>query len=327
MSQSSSSARRPRRRRTNMSEDFEAFVRQNDFACWCGERSATVFCRQNFRRRFAALKCLACGTHRILPKAIHDQAQAEQLYNDEHHTRAALSPKFVERNVATILRRIDRLGIRFRPGMTVIDVGCSEGLLVETIRRKWNCRVFGVDVDERTIASARTKFPEVTFLCGLAHGQMRSLPKADVVIASAILEHVTDPPQFVSGLAELLQPGGVLFILTPNARSFHYWVARSWWRELLSVGEHIFLFTPASLELLARRCSLEVVKTITDYDALLPPRLPGSFREVALWGWTLTRFVVKAICMNVPHGKSGDILCAALRKSAPQGQPAAPRRG
>lgn len=309
-----------------MNEDFEAFVRQNDFACWCGERSATVFCCQNFRRRFAALKCLACGTQRILPKAIRDQAQAEQLYNDEQHTRAALSTKFVEGNAATILRRIDRLGIRFRPEMTVIDVGCSEGLLLETIRRKWNCRVFGVDVDERTIASARTKFPKITFLCGLAQSQMLSLPKADVVIASAILEHVTDPPQFLSGLAELLQPDGLLFILVPNAQSLHYWVARSWWRELLSLGEHIFLFTPASLELLARRCGLEVEKTITGYDSLLLPGLPGSFRGAALWVWTLTRFVVKALCMNIPHGKSGDILCAALRKSAPEIQPAAPRR-
>lgn len=309
-----------------MNEDFEAFVRQNDFACWCGERSATLFCRQTFRRRFAALKCLACGTQRIVPKAIHDQAQAEQLYNDEHHTRASLASKFVEGNAARILRRIDRLGIRFRPEMTVIDVGCSEGLLVETIRRKWNCRAFGVDVDERTIATARTKFPEVTFLCGLAQGLMSSLPKADVVIASAILEHVTDPPHFLSGLAELLQPGGVLFILIPNAQSLHYWVARSWWRELLSLGEHIYLFTPASLELLARRCGLEVVRTITDYDGLLLPGLPGSFREMALWAWTITRFVVKAICMNVPHGKSGDILCAELRQSAPERQPAVPRR-
>ena len=310
---------------TKMNENFEAFVRKNDFACWCGERSATVFCRQNFRRRFAALKCVACGTQRILPKAIHDQAQAQQLYNDEQHTRAALSSEFVEGNAATILRRIDRLGIHFRPEMTVIDVGCSEGLLVETIRRKWNCRVFGVDVDERTIASARTKFPEVTFLCGLAQGQMASLPKADVVIASAILEHVTDPTQFVTGLAGLLKPGGVLFILIPNAHSLHYRIARSWWRELLSVGEHIFLFTPGSLELLAQRCGLEVVKTITDYDRLLTPRLPGSFREAAIWIWTVTRFVVKAICMNVPRGKSGDILCAVLRKPAAQGQPAARR--
>ena len=104
------------------------------------------------------------------------------------------------------------------------------------------------------------------------------------------------------------------------------WVARSWWRELLSLGEHIFLFTPASLELLARRCGLEVVKTITDYDGLLLPGLPSSFRGTALWVWAFTRFVVKAICMNVPHGKCGDILCAALRKSAPASQPVTPRR-
>jgi len=310
-----------------MNKEFEAFVRQHDFACWCGEQSGTVFCRQAFRRRFAALKCRACGTHRILPRAIQDQDQAERLYNDDQHSRALLASKFLEGNAAAILRRLDRLGICFRPEMTVVDVGCSDGLLVETIRRKWGCRVFGVDVDERSIASARTRFPRVTFLCGLAQSEMRSLPKADVVIASAILEHVTDPPQFVAGLAELLQPGGVLFMLTPNARSLHYWVARSWWRELLSVGEHIFLFTPASLELLARRCGLEVVKTITDYDALLRPGWPGSFRDGALWLWTLTRCAVKAICMTVPHGMSGDILCAALRKPAPQGPPAAPRHG
>ncbi len=297
-----------------MHKDFSDFVQQHDYPCWCGSSISHLFCRQRFRRRFAVMECRACGTQRILPKALQSQSDAGHLYNKEAHTRAELEARVVAATATRILKRIEKVGLRFDAGMTVVDVGCSEGLLLETIRHKYQCKVFGVDVDERTIARARRNYPEVNFLHGLAHEQLPNLPKADVVIASAILEHVTDPQQFLSELAGLLKPNGQIFLLTPNAASFHYRVARSWWRELLAIGEHIYLFSPTSLAKLALRCGLLVESVTTDYDRLVFPNVPRSLFGTVVCAWSWIRCVVKAACLLCPRKLPGDILSARLEQ-------------
>lgn len=292
------------------------FVEQHDYPCWCGESRARTFCRQQLGRRFVVRQCLGCGTHRILPKAIADAGAAQELYNDAQHTRAGFSPAIAAENVRRILRRIESVGISFSPESTVVDVGCSEGLLLETIRKTHGCRVVGVDVDERALARARRDFPQVTFLSGLAQELHGQLPPADVVIASAILEHVVSPVEFVAQLGRLLKPGGKIFLLTPNAASFHYRLARSWWRELLAIGEHVFLFTPSSLKLVAEKSGLHVQRVATDYDYLILPKLavPRSLKAAVILPWSYFRTGVKAACMTLPPGLSGDILFASLEK-------------
>ena len=292
------------------------FIEQHDYACWCGERRARTFCRQRLGRRFVVRQCLGCGTHRILPKAIATTAAAQQLYNDDQHTRAGFSPEIAAENVRRILRRLERVGIGFDQGSTVVDVGCSEGLLLETIRQKFGCRVVGVDVDERALTRARRDFPQVAFHSGLAQDLHGQLPLADAVIASAILEHVVSPVEFLEQLRRRLKPGGKLFLLTPNAASFHYRLARSWWRELLAIGEHVFLFTPQSLRAVAEKSGLHVSSLATDYDYLILPKLafPRSLKAAAILPWSWFRTGVKAACMTLPPGNAGDILFASLEK-------------
>src|SRR5437016_1508654 len=130
------------------------FIESHDYACWCSEHRAQTFCSQMIGRRFAVMQCSGCGTHRILPKAIHSGSAATQLYNDPRHTRAELPPAIATENVRRILRRMERVGIGFDANSTVVDVGCSEGLLLETIRKQSGSRVVGVDVDERALERA-----------------------------------------------------------------------------------------------------------------------------------------------------------------------------
>ncbi len=196
------------------------FIEQHDYPCWCGESRARIFCRQRLGRPFAVQQCPGCGTHRILPKAIATAKAAQELYNDAEHTRAGFSPAIAAENVRRILRRIERVGISFEKESTVVDVGCSEGLLLETIRKRHGCRVVGVDVDERALARARRDFPQVTFLAGLAQDLQGQLPLADVVIASAIIEHVLNPVEFVEQLQRLLKPGGETIFAHAQRREF-----------------------------------------------------------------------------------------------------------
>ena len=288
------------------------FVSAHDYPCWCGTRAATVFCAQMFRRKFVALACEACGTHRILPRALHTQSEATDVYNLEEHTRAVIPNSVLEENARKILERIQQVGIVFAGGKTVIDIGCSDGLLIDTIRERWSCQVIGVDVDQRSIHLARQKYPNVNFIHGRFDEVIDTLPAADVVIASAILEHVTSPPEFLSMLKHLLKPGGQLFLLTPNSESRNYRIQRSWWRELLAIGEHIYLFGPRSIGILADQAGLETRTMATAYDPTILRFGIRSPKELIVLCWSLVRYSVQRLCQLKGDDLKGDILSVRL---------------
>ncbi len=265
-----------------------------------------------FRTKFAVLKCDPCGTQRIVPRVLSDQSDAARLYNEADHTRVAIPVERIEWGVRRILKRMDEVGIRFQAGMTVIDVGCSEGMLADRIRASFGCDVTGIEVDALALEKARKLHPNTKFVHGLFQDHFGDLPKADVVIASAILEHVTHPPDFLRDLGKLLKPNGQLFILTPNTRSLNYRLIQSWWRELLSIKEHIYLFDPTSLPTVASRAGFEVSQVGTDYDQIIFCWDFRSVKNVVVTLYAIYRNAIKFVCRSLPVGLTGDILYARL---------------
>src|SRR5262249_39843542 len=142
-------------------------------------------CHQLFGRRpFAVLECRACGTHRLLPKALSDQSAAETLYNEYYapelgeNDRGKSGQKMLERLAAT--------GVSLTRNANVLDVGCGSGLLLNTICRSFGCSGRGIDVDRRRIEKARAQANGATFQCGLFDASTIT-EVYDVVIANAVL--------------------------------------------------------------------------------------------------------------------------------------------
>lgn len=289
----------------------EEFRRQHDYPCWCGQTEARLVCRQLFGRRpFVVLNCAACGTHRILPRALSDQSAAESLYNEY---QVEFSGAELEKIRNNILRRCRQVDMPFDRQKRVLDVGCGSGYVLNAVCDQFDCEGRGIDVDKRRIALARSRARRAEFECGLFDPAQLGRPY-DVILFNAVLEHVVDPVRFLQQLNAALTPGGSLFVLTPNARSLSYRVLGSWWRELLSIGEHIYLFSPESLAACAQQAGLKVVSFSSD-DDLGTPRLElGSLRRVAISLWWCYRESVKRVARWIGHPASGDILYAHLKK-------------
>jgi 2-polyprenyl-3-methyl-5-hydroxy-6-metoxy-1,4-benzoquinol methylase len=289
------------------------FIRKHDFPCWCGERAASLVCRQFFgRRRFAVLRCNACGTHRILPRALHDQSAAEKLYNTYENPGVVAEEEraFIKK----MLRRLNDVDLQIPSKARVLDVGCGNGCLLDGICRTFDCTGKGIDVDQRRIQTALSRNSPAQFECGLFDAAKVD-SQYDIVISSAVIEHVIDPVGFLKQLAGGLRPGGSLFLLTPNASSLNYRWLGSWWRELLSIGEHIYLFTPESLASCAERAGLGLVNERSDFDwgALRLEFSSGRNAVVTLWAGYCQ--LVKRFSSMVASSKTGDILYAHFRKA------------
>jgi 2-polyprenyl-3-methyl-5-hydroxy-6-metoxy-1,4-benzoquinol methylase len=288
-----------------------------DYPCWCGARSAQRVCHQSWGRRpFLVLRCLSCQTHRILPRALQDAASVEGLYN---HYEAPFSENEVSALAHSILQRCAEVGVVFGADKAVLDVGCGHGAVLNALCEQFGCAGLGVDVDQRRIDYARAHATRARFGRGLF--QARDLDRQyDIILCNAVIEHVLDPVAFLRELAAALAPGGSLFVLTPNAASLAYRLLGSWWRELLSIGEHIYLFSPESLARCADAAGLRTLASATAYDRSPAGLRFDGARQALISGWWLYRQGVKRAAQAFSGRLRGDILYTRLQQVGDTGR-------
>jgi len=106
-------------------------------------------------------------------------------------------------------------------GETVLDVGCSEGILALLLARE-GLRVTGVDLNRQALAYARellsAERPEVQARVKLIEADFFTCPinqTFDTVVLGEILEHVVTPQRLLERALACLAPGGRLVLTTP----------------------------------------------------------------------------------------------------------------
>lgn len=103
----------------------------------------------------------------------------------------------------------------------LLDIGCSDGVLVSGALRKCK-RAVGLDVDEGMLHRARTLYPEAEFY----HGSADDLPFDDATFSAIsmldVLEHVPDPVAPLKEVDRVLRPGGRLILSVPHRGTFGF---------------------------------------------------------------------------------------------------------
>lgn len=150
-------------------------------------------------------------------------------------------------------------------GSRVLDVGCGGGLLAEALART-GARVTGIDLAPAMIEVARLHAAEsalaVDYRLSSAEAVAAAEPAGfDVVTCMEMLEHVPEPAAMAATLAQLLRPGGALFVSTinRNLRSFLLAiVGAEYVLNLIPRGTHEYerLIRPAELARWARAAGL-----------------------------------------------------------------------
>lgn len=143
----------------------------------------------------------------------------------------------------------------------VLDVGCGGGLLSEELARA-GARVTGIDLAPGMIEVARLHAHEqgldIDYRAEPAEALAAHEPGSfDVITCMEMLEHVPDPQALLRAFAQLLRPGGRLFVSTinRNLRSFLLAiVGAEYLLNLLPRGTHEYerMIRPAELARWAR---------------------------------------------------------------------------
>src|SRR2546423_2737770 len=195
-------------------------------------------------------RCERCGTV-AQPSLPHGDALLE-LYRhmrDEHYLDEE------EGRRATARRLLDEIG-RHTGGGRLLDVGCGHGLLLDEARRR-GYEAEGLELSEHASAHARG-------VLGLTV-HARTLddlvadpepPRHAAIVLADVLEHLDDPSKAIDHCASLLEPDGVLCVVTPDPGSRTARLAGAgWWGYLPA---HTFLLPRRTLRGVLEERGLEV---------------------------------------------------------------------
>lgn len=125
---------------------------------------------------------------------------------------------YIRDNVATHFGRDPRAAKPFEK-LRFLDIGCGGGLLCEPMARL-GAKVVGADASETNIEVARLHASEsdvtVDYRAETAEALADQGEKFDVILNMEVVEHVGDVDFFIAKCAEMLNPGGIMFVATIN---------------------------------------------------------------------------------------------------------------
>jgi SAM-dependent methyltransferase len=101
----------------------------------------------------------------------------------------------------------------------VLDAACGAGYGTNLLAAAARAAT-GVDLDPRSIAQARARYPDAEFV----EGDIRQLPfdaaAFDLVVCFETIEHVGDPERALDEMRRVLSSDGMLLISTPNKHQY-----------------------------------------------------------------------------------------------------------
>lgn len=101
----------------------------------------------------------------------------------------------------------------------VLDVGCSSGVFGNSVKKQFNCEVWGIEPDKRAAQKAQTLLDKVYNTFFDEHIDLQNR-KFDCIIFNDVLEHLVNPFDALELCKRNLSSNGVIVSSIPNIRFF-----------------------------------------------------------------------------------------------------------
>jgi SAM-dependent methyltransferase len=175
-----------------------------------GEKASKII-----NEKYLVVQCNICQYYFLDPNVKFTQDKWEYLYNSEYFpkpTKWHLKQRELDRkNRFDNLQNYSSLNI-----VNFLDVGCGEGYsLLEAYNRGWES--YGVDIFDNRLEEIKNK---------TSHFVKSDLLDAsfpdnffDIIYLDSVLEHVTNPLEYLIEINRILKKGGLVYIGVPNEDS------------------------------------------------------------------------------------------------------------
>jgi 2-polyprenyl-3-methyl-5-hydroxy-6-metoxy-1,4-benzoquinol methylase len=145
----------------------------------------------------------------------------------------------------------------------ILDFGCGNGNNLRRLSRLGYSDLVGFDFDPHASACVLDQ----GFICYSKWDDVSKEGDYDVVFLNHVIEHLPNPRSSLTEIFEVIRPGGLLVIRTPNARSFLARMCGSNWRGW-ETPRHLNIFTYGSLYSLLNGISDSTIVQSTTSNAM-----------------------------------------------------------
>ena len=98
----------------------------------------------------------------------------------------------------------------------ILDIGCGVGYGLAFFASQNYKKLFGIDINRYSLKIAKERCPKAN----VRYGDVIKIPfqsnEFDLVILTEVIEHLDDPQTALEEIRRILNPGGILFLTTPN---------------------------------------------------------------------------------------------------------------
>jgi len=200
-------------------------------------------------------QCPACSLIFLEPKEL----DADRFYGHEYRStytpvigEVLNSRQTYEMYLPFQQARIDRLGELVRPDARMLDIGCSAGHFLATIKPQV-AECIGIEYNRENAEFVNKELGIKVYTEPI--GQTDLQPASfDLITMFQVFEHVTNPLEFLQSLIPYLKPNGSICIEVPNIEEALISVYESAPFADFSFREpHAFYYSPKTLPLIAQK--------------------------------------------------------------------------
>jgi len=169
-------------------------------------------------------------------------------------------------------------------GLSLLDIGCGGGLLSEPMSRL-GFTVLGVDPSPRNVgiaqAHASRSRATVTYRSSSAEALVAEGHAFHVLLNMEVVEHVADLGGYLAACAQLVRPGGLMFVATLNKTLKSLALAK--------IGaEYILGWLPRGTHDWSKFVEPERLRGLLEESGLKPLKTQGVAFNPLTWDWQLS---------------------------------------
>jgi len=243
----------------------------------CPLCAAESYSRLFVKRGYTIVRCDECDLVYANPQV--DERVVLDEYREGSSSDLWVDVLTSERQLQLDREKFSKILVELEPyrgGGCLLDVGCSIGLFLHLAeQRGW--KGVGTELGKRALAYARDRFGVEVVDRPLSEAGFEPA-SFDVVTLNSVLEHTHEPRRMLREVAELLRPGGAVYLIVPNVESLACRVLHE--RAATFDGRnHLVYFSPGTLRDALEREGFEIVETHTHISSLTPVLESLSYRE------------------------------------------------
>lgn len=210
--------------------------------------------------------CCDCGLTFYLPRPTPQDLvnfYNSKEYREGYGSGSMTGKEFAKNRYQQFIRSLGK----YKPvylkttNKSLFDVGCGAGdFLASAADHGW--QIEGIEISEVAAQQANQLLGKKCVHVGTVDTVKLDNGTYDLVTSYHVIEHLLEPMVMLQRIYDLLRPGGVIFLETPNINSLGAKIKGANWSHI-TPPEHITYFQPSSLKFALKKIGFIKINTYT----------------------------------------------------------------